>query len=120
MTLIPISTAIIPSLDSWGTVADLGSEILEGDCLALGKMVFGAPTDPVSSAYFGATRGVFRMTYPFTEHAVVLEGELTLTNEATGESRTYRPGEGWFVEKGTPVLWTITTDRFVKHYVAVA
>jgi uncharacterized cupin superfamily protein len=106
MTLIPISTAIIPSLDSWGTVADLGSEILEGDCLALGKMVYGAPTDPVSSAYFGATRGVFRMTYPFTEHAVVLEGELTLTNEAT--------------EKGTPVLWTITTDRFVKHYVAVA
>ena len=118
--MTPISPATIPPLDPWGTVADLGSEILEGDCLALGRMVHGAPGDPVSCAYFGATRGMFRMTYPFNEHAVVLEGEVTLTNEATGESRTYRPGEGWFVEKGTPVLWTIPGARFVKSYVAFA
>ena len=117
--MTPISTDTVPALDSWGTVADLGSEILEGECHALGKMVFGAPTDRVSCAYFGATRGRFRMTYPFNEHAVVLEGEVTLTNEATGESRSYGPGEGWFVEKGTPVLWTVTTDRFVKNYFAV-
>lgn len=117
--MTPFNTDTIPALDSWGTVADLGSEI-EGECAALGKMVFGAPTDPVSCAYFGATRGVFRMTYPFNEHAVVVEGEVTLKNEATGESRTYGPGEGWFVEKGTPVLWTVTTDRFVKNYLAVA
>ncbi|WP_392664478.1 cupin domain-containing protein [Amaricoccus sp. B4] len=118
--MTPFDTNTIPALDSWGTVADLGSEILEGECAALGKMVFGAPADPVSCAYFGATRGVFRMTYPFNEHAVVVEGEVTLKNEATGESRTYGPGEGWFVEKGTPVLWTVKTDRFVKNYLAVA
>ena len=51
---------------------------------------------------------------------VVVEGEVTLTNEVTGESRSYGPGEGWFVEKGTPVLWTVTTERFVKHYLAIA
>lgn len=117
--MTPLNPDTVPALDSWGTVADLGSEILEGECRALGKMVFGAPTDPVSCAYFGATRGRFRMTYPFNEHAVVLEGEVTLTNEATGKSRSYGPGEGWFVEKGTPVLWTLTTDRFVKNYFAV-
>lgn len=118
--MTPLNRDTIPALDRWGTVADLGSEILEGECRALGRMVFGAPTDPVSCAWFGVTRGAFRMTYPFSEHAVVVEGEVTLTNEATGESRSYGPGEGWFVEKGTPVLWTVTTERFVKHYLAIA
>ncbi len=109
-----------PELDAWGTVADLGSEILEGECKALGKMVFGAPTDALSSAYFGVTRGKFRMTYPFNEHATVIAGSLTLTDERTGEATTYNPGDGWFVEKGTPVLWEVHTDHFVKHYLAVA
>ena len=118
--MTPINTDVVPELDSWGTVADLGSEILEGECRALGKMVWGAPTDPVSCAWFGATQGVFRMNYPFNEHAVVVEGEVTLKNEATGETRTYGPGEGWFVEKGTPVLWTIPGARFVKNYLAFA
>lgn len=118
--MIPIDSKTIPPLDPWGTVADLGSEILEGECAVLGKMVFGAPTDPMSCAWFGATKGVFRMTYPFTEHAVVVEGRVTLKNETTGESRSFGPGEGWFVEKGARLLWTIETDRFVKHYFAVA
>ena len=120
MTLTPIATDAIPELDAWGTVADLGSEILDGECRALGKMAHGAPTDPVSCAWFGVTRGSFRMIYPFNEHAVVVEGQVTLRNEKTGEERTYGPGEGWFVEKGTPVLWTVSTDRFVKNYLAFA
>ncbi|MEP7351571.1 MAG: cupin domain-containing protein, partial [Sphingorhabdus sp.] len=61
-----------------------------------------------------------RMTYPFNEHAVVVEGSLTLTDEGTGEATTYGPGDGWFVEQGTTVLWVIHSDRFVKNYVAIA
>ncbi|HBO2767458.1 TPA: hypothetical protein OXF37_006382 [Pseudomonas aeruginosa] len=49
----------LDELDAWGSVADLGSEILEGEVKAFGKMTAGAPTDPVSAAYFGTTwRGV--------------------------------------------------------------
>lgn len=109
-----------PELASWGTVADLGSTILEGDCLASGKMVFGAPDAPVSCAFFAVTKGTFRMTYPFNEHAVVVEGELTLTDEGTGIATKYKAGDAWFVEKGTTVLWEIHSDRFVKNYLAVA
>lgn len=117
----PVSTNIdINQLDSWGTVADLGSEILEGDGAAFGKMTFGAPTDPVNSAYFGVSKSKFRMTYPFNEHAVVVKGEVELTNEKTGETNTYREGDIWFAEKGTPVVWNIKTDSFIKHYLAVA
>jgi len=110
----------IPPLDSWGSVTNLGSEILEGDVQAMGHMVHGAPTDPVSCAYFGVTRGKFRMTYPFDEHAVVVEGTVTLTDEATGIATSYGIGDAWFVRKGTPVLWDVTSDRFVKNYFAIA
>ncbi len=118
--MTPIKKGQIPaSLDSWGTVANLGSEILEGEVNAFGKMVFGAPDAPVSCGYFACTKGKFRMVYPFSEHAVVLEGKVTLTNEATGKSETYGVGDSWFVEKGTPVLWHVESDRFTKNYFAV-
>jgi hypothetical protein len=47
-------------------------------------MTFGAPTDPVSSAYFGTTQGKFRMVYPFSEQATVVTGEVVLTRRIHG------------------------------------
>ncbi|SDN61295.1 cupin domain-containing protein [Pseudomonas jinjuensis] len=121
MALINIKNGTnLDELDAWGTVADLGSEILEGELKCFGKMTFGAPTDPVSSAYFGTTRGKFRMTYPFSEQATVVSGELLLTDESTGQTTRYKAGDSWFVTKGTPVLWEVLSDSFVKHYYAVA
>ena len=121
MPLITLEKDIqLSDLDAWGTVADLGSQILEGEVKAFGKMTFGAPTDPVSSAYFGTTTGKFRMVYPFNEQAVVVTGQVRLTDEASGVSRTYNQGDSWFVTKGTPVLWEILSESFVKHYFAVA
>ena len=110
----------IAELDAWGTVADLGSEILEGEGKAFGRMTFGAPTDPLSAGYFGVTRSRFRMVYPFHEQATVVSGEATLTDESSGQSTTYRAGDSWFVARGTPVLWDVTSEAFVKHYFAVA
>jgi uncharacterized protein len=120
MSLFPLAPHIHPQLEDWGTVADLGSDLLEGEGKASGRLVSGVPTDPFHSAYFGVTRAKFRMTYPFNEHAVVVAGTVTLTIEATGETRTYGPGEGWYVEKGTALLWDVRSDLFVKHYLAVA
>ncbi|AJQ97668.1 cupin domain-containing protein [Gynuella sunshinyii] len=107
-------------LQPWGVVSDLGAEILEGDCNIFGAMTFGAPTEAVSSAYFGSTRGKFKMTYPFNEHAVIVEGQVTIKNLSTGEQNSYSVGDSWFVEKGTECEWTVDTERFVKHYLAVA
>ncbi|MBK5007749.1 DUF861 domain-containing protein [Pseudomonas sp. S60] len=110
----------LTELDAWGTVADLGSEILEGEVKAFGKMTHGAPTDAISSAYFGTTRGKFRMVYPFSEQAVVVTGEIQLTDESTGKVSRLKAGDAWFVTKGTPVLWEVLSESFVKHYFAVA
>ncbi|MDH2432133.1 cupin domain-containing protein [Pokkaliibacter sp. MBI-7] len=109
----------LAELDAWGSVTDLGSELLEGDVKAYGKMTFGGPTDAVSAGCFGATQGKFRMVYPFNEQATVLSGEVILTDESSGESRHYRAGDSWFVTKGTAVLWEVVSDSFVKHYFAV-
>lgn len=106
------------ALDAWGTVADLGSEILEGEVKAFGKITFGAPDSPISAGYFSCTQGKFRMLYPFNEHATVIEGSVTLVNEATGVAVSYAPGDSWFIEKGTPILWHVSSDTFTKHYMA--
>ncbi|WP_354520377.1 cupin domain-containing protein [Lysobacter enzymogenes] len=119
--MTPIQSGLdLQALDPWGTVADLGSQPLEGEVRAYGRMTHGAPTDPVSAGYFGATRGKFRLVYPFDEHAVVVSGEVALTDESTGVTTHYRPGDAWFVAKGTSTVWEILSDGFVKHYFAVA
>ena len=68
---------------------------------------------------FGTTAGKFRMTYPFSEQATVVSGEVRLTDESTGQSTLYKAGDSWFVTKGTPVLWEVVSESFVKHYFAV-
>ncbi|MDD2054236.1 cupin domain-containing protein [Pseudomonas putida] len=121
MSLTAIKNGItLDQLDAWGTVADLGSEILEGEVKCFGKMTAGAPTDPVSAAYFGTTQGKFRMVYPFNEQATVVTGEVVLTDESSGQTSRFKAGDSWFVTKGTPVLWEVVSDSFVKHYYAVA
>jgi uncharacterized cupin superfamily protein len=48
------------------------------------------------------------MTYPFTEHATVLEGEVELTVSG-GKPQRFAPGDSWFVKQGTEVEWKILT-----------
>jgi uncharacterized protein len=122
MKLVTIQRGIkMAELEPWGKVSDLGAQVLDGgDISAFGKMTSGAPTDPVSAGYFGTTRGKFRLVYPFSEQATVVEGELRITDESTGETHTFKAGDSWFVTKGTSTLWEVVSDGFVKHYFAVA
>ena len=108
----------LDELDHWGTVEDLGSTILEGNGEAYGKFTLGSPELPINGAYFGVTKSKFRMTYPFNEQATIVTGELTLTNEDTGEATHLKEGDNFIVKKGTKVLWDISSDFFVKHYLA--
>ncbi|UNM97302.1 cupin domain-containing protein [Ignatzschineria rhizosphaerae] len=108
----------LDELDSWGTVADLGSTILEGDGKAYGKFTIGNPEVPINGGYFAVTKGKFRMTYPFTEQATIVKGELSLTNEETGEVLHLKEGDSFVAEKGTKVLWDVKSDFFVKHYLS--
>ncbi|WP_343731902.1 cupin domain-containing protein [Duganella sp.] len=120
MSLTRISNTIRQQdLHLIGPVSLLGATIEAGtvDAYALGT--FGAPADAVSAGYFGVTRGVFRMTYPFNEQATVVQGSVKLTDVASGASVVYQTGDSWFVTQGTEVLWEIQSDFFIKHFFAV-
>jgi uncharacterized cupin superfamily protein len=109
----------IALLDSWGDLRNLGAEILEGgDVQAYGKATHGAPTDPINAGYFGTSKGKYRLVYPFTEQATILQGVVRITDASTGQSALFHAGDSWFVAKGTATVWEVLSDSFTKHYLA--
>lgn len=118
MTSIRKGTTLA-DLEAWGDFRNLGAEILDGGQVeAFGRMTFGAPTDAISAAYFGTGKGRYRLVYPFSEQATLLHGEVRITDESTGQVTHYKPGDTWFVTKGTSTLWEVLTDGYTKHYLA--
>jgi uncharacterized cupin superfamily protein len=45
---------------------------------------------------------------PVHEMMTIISGELRLT-DADGQSETFRAGDTFFIPKGTPVIWEITS-----------
>ncbi|HCH7477803.1 MULTISPECIES: cupin domain-containing protein [Acinetobacter] len=111
----------LENLDAWGQITDLGGEALDGspNVKVFGKMSLGAPTDAVSAGYFGTDKGKYRLVYPFSEQAVIVVGEVAITDESTGITTTFKAGDFWVVEKGTSTVWEVKSDFFIKHYFAV-
>ncbi|MDO7210439.1 cupin domain-containing protein [Acinetobacter nosocomialis] len=111
----------LDDLDAWGQITDLGGEVLDSssNVNVFGKMSLGAPTDEISSGYFGTEKGKYRLVYPFSEQAVIIVGEVAITDESTGITTTFKAGDLWVVEKGTSTIWEVKSDFFIKHYFAV-
>jgi uncharacterized cupin superfamily protein len=113
-----ITQAQHTELADWGAPEDIGAETVSGPIQCSGSIDLGSPEGPVFGGLYAATRGVYRVVYPFHEHATVLQGEVELTDERTGVSNLYRQGDSWLIKKGTPVRWTIKSDRVLKSYLA--
>jgi uncharacterized cupin superfamily protein len=56
----------------------------------------------------------FDINWQFTEHAFVLEGEVTITDLDTGKTVTYRPGDGWVIKAGSRTRWEVKKGDFRK------
>lgn len=106
----------VPDLKDWGTPETLGGETLEGGVRLSGQTLLGQGRSIVSGGWFAATKGRYRLVYPFHEHGTLAEGDLALTAEATGETVVYGPGDSWLIAKGQPIIWDIRSERAVKHY----
>ncbi len=78
----------VPDLQPIGSVSLLGATPTAGDPQVAGAMIYGEPQDAFTCGLFSSTEGSFTMTYPFTEHATVLEGEVELT-VAGGEPQRF-------------------------------
>ena len=105
-------------LDDWGAPEAVGAETLDGNVRLAGAFNLGSPEGTVFGGVYSATKGKFRVVYPFHEHATLLDGELTLTDERTGKSVDYGPGDSWIIAKGTPVVWEVRSDHIRKSYIA--
>ncbi|MBK0035778.1 DUF861 domain-containing protein [Erwinia sp. S43] len=120
LTIIKQGTTL-SELDSWGSLKDIGAEILEGgDVQAFGKFTHGTPNAPIGAAYFGTSKGKFRLVYPFSEQATLVQGEVRIADESTGQTTLFKAGDSWFVTKGTSTVWEVLSDGFVKHYLSFA
>lgn len=105
-------------LDPWGAPEDIGATTLEGPMEVSGKLLFGSFDSAVSGGLYAATKGKYRVVYAFHEHATLLDGELALTDETTGKTTVYGPGDSWIIAKTTPVIWDIRSPAIRKSYLA--
>ncbi|EGY52293.1 cupin domain-containing protein [Neisseria shayeganii] len=120
MSLTPLKKGItLQELDLIGPLTVLGGEILEGgEVKAYAKGTYGDPGAPISAGYFGTDKGRYRLVYPFSEQATIMQGEVRITDESTGETHHFKAGDSWFITKGTSTVWEVLTDNYTKHYLS--
>ncbi|AIJ09768.1 MULTISPECIES: cupin domain-containing protein [Edwardsiella] len=109
----------LAQLEEWGDLSLLQATLLEGDGKIYGKYLINDPERNIDAGYFAVKKNKFSMTFPFSELATVLQGSVTLTNSATGERKTYHPGDSWIIRKGTPIVWETHSAEFIKYYFKV-
>ncbi|HLL52862.1 MAG TPA: cupin domain-containing protein [Myxococcaceae bacterium] len=98
---------------SLGAPENLGGVTVEGNVEIFAKIDYAQ--NGAAAGLFMATPGTVQITFPFTEHATILEGEVTLT-DSTGKRVTYRPGDTYFIRQGEVVLWEVKGRNLVKSF----
>jgi len=103
----------VSQLISLGPPEGLGGKVLEGKPEIFARVDFNA--NGMMAGLFMSTRGRIEVTFPFTEHATILEGEVTLTDQ-TGQTHLYRPGDSYFIKQGSVVIWDVKSERVIKSF----
>ncbi|HYO66977.1 MAG TPA: cupin domain-containing protein [Archangium sp.] len=96
-----------------GAPEHLGGQVLEGNPEIFARIDYAR--GPVAAGLFKATRGKIRIHFPFTEHATILEGEVTLTDEA-GNTHKYKAGDSYFIRQGQVIVWEVTGKQVIKSF----
>ena len=103
----------------WGKPEDAGAQTLDGGEMKVGgAIVFGSLDGPVHGGLYEASRGRFRVSYPYHEHSTVREGILAITDESTGTTIEYGPGDSWIIAMGAPIIWDVRSDKVLVSFLA--
>ncbi|MBK5356566.1 DUF861 domain-containing protein [Pseudomonas sp. TH41] len=103
-----------------GSPESLGGKTLsETEIKLYARSDFGGGNLPLTAGLFETTKGRFSFTYPFSELATLVDGELEITDES-GNSVTYKGGDGrsWFIAKGETVVWHVKSDTARKSFLS--
>jgi uncharacterized protein len=106
----PVSEAGFVSL---GAPEALGGRVLEGNPEIFARIDYSHKG--TAAGLFKATTGKIEIFFPFTEHATILEGEVTLTDEL-GQSHTYKPGDSYLIRQGQTIIWEVKGKQVIKSF----
>lgn len=105
------------AVDDWGVPEDAGAETLEGAPMKVGgKIMFGSLDGPVQGGLYQAAKGRFRVTYPYHEHSTIREGLIEVTDETTGTTISYGPGDSWIIAMGAQIIWDVKSDTALVSF----
>jgi uncharacterized protein len=91
----------------------LGGRVLEGDPRLYARIDHSG--NGVTAGLFKATTGKIEVTFPFSEHATILEGQVTIT-DSTGQSHTFKAGDSYFIRQGQVVIWEVKGKQVIKSF----
>ena len=109
----PSTTVADAELVDLGAPEGMGGKVLQGSPKISARIDFNQ--DGMMAGIFEATRGTVEVTFPFTEHATIIAGEVTIT-DASGQSHTYRPGDSYLIKQGQVVIWDVQGERVRKSF----
>ena len=100
---ITVSDAVYPD---W-PLAALGASIVQGNPEGSGRITFQTGDKLVTGGIWGCSPGTIDLTFGWDEMAYLLEGELTIQHQHTGEQTHVKPGDFFFSPKGTQSRWVV-------------
>ena len=97
--------------------ATLG-EIVEGECLQVLDVFMASEQGNFLAGVWTCTPGTMKLTdYPFNEMAVLIEGRIEITDEDSGVTTSFGPGEALAISKGFRGTWHMP-EPVLKRFAA--
>lgn len=118
-------TQVLVSLDPSGSKsgkevrgpATLG-EIVDGSCEQVLDVFMTSEAGNFLAGVWTCTPGTMKLTdYPFNEMAVIIEGRIVVTDEDSGETKEFAPGDGLAIRKGFRGTW-VMPEKVLKRFAA--
>jgi uncharacterized cupin superfamily protein len=100
-------------LTDLGPPAGLGGTVLDGDPHIAARIDYA--NEGLLGGVFQATRGKVLVHFPFTEHATVLRGAFTLTDE-TGRTHRFQVGDSYLIKQGSDIRWEVGGPSVQKSF----
>jgi uncharacterized cupin superfamily protein len=114
MIVYPIGHSVPASeLIDLGPPSGLGATVLEGDPRISARIDYAE--NGMTAGVFQGTRGKALIHFPFTEHATILFGQATLTDQA-GNTHVFKPGDSYLIRQGSDVLLDVEGSFFQKSF----
>lgn len=103
-------------LTDLGSPESLGGTVLSGDSKLSGRIDY--QDGAAGAGVFQATRGDAQIRFPFTEHATVIHGAVTLKDEG-GQTHRLKPGDSYLIKQDSSIFWRVARTHVQKSFLNV-